>query len=59
MPTYEYKCANGHKYSEVRSITEDSKVSTCAEKGCGLELKRVFAAPPITFNGTGFNVKNK
>jgi hypothetical protein len=54
MPTYEYKCDNGHLYSEVRLMTENSSVSTCKEEGCLLELKRVFSAPPVTFKGPGF-----
>jgi putative FmdB family regulatory protein len=54
MPTYEYKCDNGHPYSEVRSISEDDKVSTCKEPECELQLKRVFTAPPISFKGGGF-----
>ncbi len=55
MPTYEYKCDNGHSYVEMRSITENSLVSTCKEEGCLLELKRVFSAPPVTFKGSGFH----
>jgi putative FmdB family regulatory protein len=58
MPTYEYKCGNGHTYLEVRGLTEDSKVSICEEDGCGLELKRVFTAPPINFKGTGYSTGN-
>lgn len=58
MPTYEYKCDNGHVYLEIRGMTEESKVSTCQEEGCGLQLKRVFSAPPINFKGTGFSTTN-
>lgn len=55
MPTYEYKCKeNNHTYVEIRSITEDQKVDVCPEEKCGSPLIRVFAAPPITFNGAGF-----
>jgi putative FmdB family regulatory protein len=57
MPTYEYICENGHTNLEVRSINEDQKITTCAEEGCGGKLKRVFGAPPIVFNGTGFSAK--
>jgi putative FmdB family regulatory protein len=55
MPTYEYKCDNGHKYVEIRAITEDSTVTTCKKPNCSLDLKRVFSAPPVTFKGTGFS----
>jgi predicted nucleic acid-binding Zn ribbon protein len=60
MPTYEYKCDKdeSHKYSEIRGITEDAKRLTCAEDGCDGKLIRVFSAPPITFNGTGFSAKH-
>jgi putative FmdB family regulatory protein len=58
MPTYEYKCSNGHVYSEVRSISAEDTVSTCKEEDCGLELKRVFNPPPIKFNGTGYSTGN-
>jgi putative FmdB family regulatory protein len=55
MPTYEYKCEeHGHKYSEIRSITEDQRVGVCPEEKCGSPLIRIFSAPPITFNGAGF-----
>ncbi len=57
MPTYEYKCSQNpeHKFSEIRGMTEEPTRSTCAEEGCGTKLVRVFTAPTITFNGTGFN----
>ena len=53
MATYAYKCkANSHSYIENRSITEDQQNYECSE--CGSELKRVFYAPGIHFNGSGF-----
>ncbi len=55
MPTYSYKCENGHEYEETRGMSEEPKRLTCAEEGCGTKLVRVFTAPTITFNGTGFN----
>jgi putative FmdB family regulatory protein len=60
MPTYEYKCSENpeHKYSEVRGINETQTRTTCAEEGCGGTLMRVFSAPPISFNGTGFHAKH-
>lgn len=56
MPTYEYKCPKGHKYEEVRGINEDQTREDCPE--CGDPLARIFSAPPITFNGTGFSQKH-
>ena len=53
MPVYDYRCKdNLHSYTESRSITEDQKNDECPE--CGSELKRVFDAPGIQFNGSGF-----
>ena len=53
MPTYNYKCKdNLHSYTEIRSIAEDQKNTECPE--CSSELKRVFDAPVIQFNGSGF-----
>jgi putative FmdB family regulatory protein len=52
MPTYEYKCPEGHTYLERRAITEDAQRSTCPE--CDKPLSRVFSAPPIQFNGSGW-----
>jgi putative FmdB family regulatory protein len=53
MPVYDYRCKdNSHPYTENRSITEDQKNTKCPE--CGSELKRVFDAPVIQFNGSGF-----
>jgi predicted nucleic acid-binding Zn ribbon protein len=55
--TYEYKCSidSEHKYVEVRSINAEVSRTTCAAKGCGGKLIRVFSAPPITFKGSGFS----
>lgn len=55
MPTYEYVCLKDHKYQEVRGINEEQQRDDCPE--CGEKLKRIFSAPPITFNGTGFSQK--
>jgi hypothetical protein len=53
MAIYAYKCkANSHSYTENRSIIEDQQNYECPE--CGSELKRVFYAPGIHFNGSGF-----
>jgi putative FmdB family regulatory protein len=54
MPTYEYKCEDGHLYTEVRGMTEEQKQIECLE--CGKTLLRVFAgaSPSIQFKGGGF-----
>jgi putative FmdB family regulatory protein len=60
MPTYEYKCSDNpeHKFTEIREISKEASRSTCAAKECNGKLLRIFSAPPITFNGTGFSKRN-
>ena len=55
MPTYEYKCPDGHECSETRGITEDATLTECPE--CEKPVIRIFSAPPIIFNGSGFSQK--
>lgn len=55
MPTYEYKCQNGHTHTEVRPINSEQVTKTCAAVGCGTTLSRVFTAPLVSFKGSGFN----
>lgn len=55
MPTYEYKCENGHTYTEVRPISSEQVTTICVEEGCESKLNRVYSAPPISFKGTGFH----
>lgn len=57
MPTYEYKCENGHQYTETRLMSENQKQIVCPEKGCHTLLHRVFDSPPVTFKGAGFNAR--
>ncbi len=53
MPTYEYRCkACGHQLEVVQAFTDDA-LTTC--EACGEEqLRKVFAAPGISFKGSGF-----
>jgi putative FmdB family regulatory protein len=52
MPTYEYVCKNcGHLFEIVQSMRDDP-LKECPE--CGGELRKVFAAPSISFKGSGF-----
>lgn len=52
MPQYDYKCSNGHYYSENRSILEDSKVDICPD--CNAPLKQIYSPPMIELKGSGF-----
>jgi putative FmdB family regulatory protein len=52
MPTYEYACRScGHTFEIVRSMS-DPPLTECPR--CGGELRKIFAAPTITFKGSGF-----
>ena len=52
MPTYEYKCrACGHTFDIVQKMSDDP-LTHCPE--CAGELRKVFAAPAISFKGSGF-----
>lgn len=52
MPTYEYLCrACGHGFDIVQAFVDDT-LTICP--ACGGELRKIFAAPTITFKGSGF-----
>ena len=52
MPTYEYVCRScGHLFEIVQSMKDES-LTECPV--CGGELRKVFAAPAISFKGSGF-----
>jgi putative FmdB family regulatory protein len=52
MATYEYKCEDGHPYTEVRSMHEDQQVYACPE--CEKPLIRIYYSAPVQFKGRGF-----
>ena len=51
MPTYEYRCAEGHE-TEVFAKMTDPPLKKCPE--CGKKVERVLFAPPIHFKGSGY-----
>lgn len=51
MPTYEYKCDNGHVFDVIQSFSEDP-LDTC--EVCGAPARRVLHAPAVHFKGSGF-----
>lgn len=57
MAVYEYKCSNGHGYTELRSIKEDQVRTEC--EYCGEVLKQVYTAPLMQLKGTGFYRNNR
>ncbi len=51
MPIYEYKCANGHVFETVQSMSDDP-VTKC--EVCGAPVERVFYPVAVHFKGSGF-----
>lgn len=54
MATYEYKCENGHPYTEVRSMKEEQIRTLCPKPDCSTKLIRIYTAAPTIFKGKGF-----
>jgi putative FmdB family regulatory protein len=51
MPTYEYRCENGHTFEALQSMSEDA-LDTC--EVCGAPAQRILSAPAIHYKGSGF-----
>ncbi|MDX6605679.1 MAG: hypothetical protein QOD14_219 [Solirubrobacterales bacterium] len=51
MPTYEYRCENGHTF-EVFQRMSDDPVEVC--EVCGAPVERVFHPVAVHFKGSGF-----
>lgn len=58
IPIYEYKCPVCLElYSETRGMLEKEKKTQC--DNCQVDYIRVFSAPQVTFNGSGFYANDK
>ncbi len=54
MPTYEYRCDNGHTFDRVQKMS-DAALTTCPE--CGAHAERVISGGQgVIFKGTGFYI---
>ena len=51
MPIYEYKCANGHVFETIQSMSDDP-LTKCEQ--CGAPVERVFHPIAVHFKGSGF-----
>jgi putative FmdB family regulatory protein len=51
MPTYEYRCTNGHTFETVQSMS-DEPLEFC--EICAAPVKRVMHSPAVHFKGSGF-----
>jgi putative FmdB family regulatory protein len=53
MPTYEFRCPNGHEFEKFyRSISSAESQAVCPE--CGLPAERMMSAAGFAFKGSGF-----
>lgn len=54
MPTYEYRCAQGHGFERFQRITE-APLDTCPT--CGAKAERILSAGAgLLFKGSGFYI---
>jgi putative FmdB family regulatory protein len=54
MPTYEYRCANGHLFELFQRMSEDP-VDVCPQ--CGAPAERLLSAGAgLLFKGSGFYI---
>jgi putative FmdB family regulatory protein len=51
MPIYEYRCADGHQFEVIQSMSDDP-VTEC--EVCGKPVERVFHPVAVHFKGSGF-----
>lgn len=51
MPTYEYRCTNGHTFEVIQSMSDDP-AETCEQ--CGAPVERIFHPVAVHFKGSGF-----
>jgi putative FmdB family regulatory protein len=52
MPTYEYRCENGHRFEEFQSIVA-APIEICPQ--CGAKAERLISAGSgVIFKGSGF-----
>jgi putative FmdB family regulatory protein len=51
VPTYEYRCENGHLFDVMQRMSDDP-LTACID--CGAPVQKVLNAPAIHFKGSGF-----
>lgn len=53
MPTYEYRCANGHEFERFQRMSEPP-LDICPT--CGAAAERLLSAGALLFKGSGFYI---
>ena len=54
MPTYEYRCSNGHQFEQFQKMS-DPPVDVCPQ--CGAPAERLMSAGAgLVFKGSGFYI---
>ena len=54
MPTYEYRCPNGHAFEKVQKITDNAR-ARCPT--CGKQSERLISGGAgLVFKGSGFYI---
>jgi putative FmdB family regulatory protein len=56
MPTYTYDCENCGRFDYIQSM-RDITLAYCPK--CHGNVKKIFAASPVIFNGSGFYSTDK
>lgn len=54
MPTYEYRCENGHSFEEFQSILADP-IEICPVCG-GKAVRQISGGSGLIFKGSGFYI---
>ena len=53
MASYDYKCdADDSVITVIRGMTEEEIIPYCDK--CNEPMSRLYSAPPVKFNGSGF-----
>lgn len=53
MPTYEYRCPNGHRFERIAKMSESLAELACPECGA-MASRQISGGAGLVFKGTGF-----
>ena len=52
MPTYSYRCTECSNSFDIQQAFTDDSLTVCPS--CSGQLRKIFSAVGVTFNGSGF-----